>query len=389
VTTTDESPAATRGFSLPPPADGAAGAWTFYLRPLGFLSGAVAEAAIARGAARRLTGGPLAFTACETALRRTDAAPGESIARALFDLPALFDWANRQGAAAVALVEARLSALAAPREPFAGLDLDRPRIMGVVNVTPDSFSDGGDFADPARAIDQGVAMLEAGADILDIGGESTRPGAAPVTIEEELARVLPVVRTLAERGAVVSIDTRHAAVMRAGVGAGARIVNDVTGLTGDPGSLDAVAQSGASVVLMHMQGEPQTMQANPHYVDAALDVYDYLAGRVEACLARGLTRGRIAIDPGIGFGKNDAHNVAILGSLGLYHGVGCAVLLGVSRKSFVGRLSAGEPPKGRLPGSLAAALGGLDQGVQILRVHDVAETAQARAIWQSISAAGR
>jgi dihydropteroate synthase len=371
-----------------PVGDGA-GSWTFYLRPLGFLSGAVAEAAIARGAARRLTGGPLAFTACETALRRPDAPPGETIVRALFDLPALFDWARRQGGHAERLVEERLAALAAARAPFAGLDLGRPRIMGVVNVTPDSFSDGGDFANPARAAEQGLAMLEAGADILDIGGESTRPGAAPITVGEELARVLPVVRALAQRGAVVSIDTRHAAVMREAVAAGARIVNDVTGLTGDPQSLDAVAESGAAVVLMHMQGEPQTMQANPHYVDAPLDVYDYLAARVAACAARGIPRARIAIDPGIGFGKNDAHNVAILGSLGLYHGVGCALLLGVSRKSFVGRLSAGEPPKARLPGSLAAALGGLDQGVQILRVHDVAETAQARAIWQSIAAAGR
>jgi dihydropteroate synthase len=140
---------------------------------------------------------------------------------------------------------------------------------------------------------------------------------------------------------------------------------------------------------MHMQGEPRTMQQNPHYDDAPLDVYDYLAGRVEACLAAGIGRERIAVDPGIGFGKDDSHNVAILGSLGLFHGLGCAVLLGVSRKSFVGRLSAGEPPKGRLPGSLAAALGGLDQGVQILRVHDVAETAQARAIWHAITTSGR
>lgn len=261
--------------------------------------------------------------------------------------------------------------------------------MGIVNVTPDSFSDGGLYFNAARAIAHGRELVEAGADVLDIGGESTRPGAAPVTVEEELRRVVPVVRALAERGAVVSIDTRHAAVMRGALAAGARIVNDVTALTGDPDSLATVAASEAEVVLMHMQGEPQTMQADPHYVDAPLDVYDYLAGRIAACEAAGIARARIAVDPGIGFGKNDAHNVAILGSLGLYHGLGCAVLLGVSRKSFVGRLSAGEPPKGRLPGSLAAALGGLDQGVQMLRVHDVAETAQARAIWHAVTTSGR
>ncbi len=380
----DESPAATRGFSLPASRSGDG----FYLRPLGFLSGAVAQAAIARGSARRLGGGALAFTACEAALRQTARHDGV-VARCVFDLPALDAWAQSQGAHAVALVAARLAALAAPRPSFAGLDLATPRIMGVVNVTPDSFSDGGDFADPAHAIAEGLAMREAGADILDIGGESTRPGAASVSLEEELARVVPVVRALAERGAVVSVDTRHAAVMRAAIAAGARIVNDVTALTGDPESLATVAASDAALVLMHMQGEPQTMQQNPRYDDAPLDVYDCLAERAAACVAAGIARERIAIDPGIGFGKNDTHNVAILGSLGLYHGAGCAVLLGVSRKSFVGRLSAGEPPKGRLPGSLAAALGGLDQGVQILRVHDVAETVQARAIWHAVTTSGR
>lgn len=380
MSTLDQSPAATRGFSLPASATG----WSLYLRPLGFLNGAVAEAAVARGAARPLAGGPVAFTACEVAVRL-----GAGIERAIYDLHGLEGWSRRQGDAAAALVEERLAALAAPRRAFAGLSLARPAIMGVVNVTPDSFSDGGDFADPGRAVSHGIALLEAGADILDVGGESTRPGAPPVPTDEELRRVVPVVRALAERGAIVSIDTRHATVMRAALAAGARIVNDVTALTGDAHSLDAVATSRAALVLMHMLGEPQTMQVDPHYVDAALDVYDYLEARVAACTERGIAPERIAVDPGIGFGKNDDHNVAILGSLGLYHGIGCPVLLGVSRKSFVGRLSAGEPPKQRLPGSLAAALGGLDQGVQILRVHDVAETVQARAIWQSVAAAGR
>jgi dihydropteroate synthase len=186
---------------------------------------------------------------------------------------------------------------------------------------------------------------------------------------------------------VVSIDTRHAAVMRAAVAAGARIINDVTALAGDPASLQTAAASGAAVVLMHMQGEPRTMQQDPSYRDAPLDLYDYFAERLDACRAAGIGRGRIAIDPGIGFGKRDPHNLAILADLALYHGLGCALALGVSRKSFIGRLSRGEDTDHRLAGSLAAALAGLDRGVQIIRAHDVAETAQAVAIWRAIAGA--
>jgi dihydropteroate synthase len=265
------------------------------------------------------------------------------------------------------------------------LSLDRPRIMGVINTTPDSFSDGGRFADPARAIAHGLALIEAGADILDIGGESTRPGAAPISLAEELDRTIPVVEALARTGAVVSIDTRHAAVMRAALAAGARIVNDITALSGDPESLATIAASEAAVVLMHMQGEPRTMQQEPRYRDAPLDIYDGLSARVAACAAAGIERARLAVDPGIGFGKTVRHNVEILADLALYHGLGAAVLLGVSRKSFIGRLSRGEDAANRLAGSLAAALAGLDRGVQIIRAHDVAETAQAVAIWRAIA----
>jgi dihydropteroate synthase len=260
--------------------------------------------------------------------------------------------------------------------------------MGIVNVTPDSFSDGGCFFDSGAAIAHGLRLIEAGADILDVGGESTRPGAEAVDIDEEMRRVLPVIRALAEQGATVSVDTRHAAVMAAAVDSGAAIINDITGLEGDPQSLEVAARSGAAVVLMHRQGDPQVMQQNPHYAFAPLDIYDYLARRLEACRGAGIPAGRLCIDPGIGFGKTVEHNLQILSRLGLYHALGVPLLLGVSRKSFIGKLSRGEPAGERLAGSLTAALIGLGQGAQILRVHDVAETSQAAAVWLGIKTAG-
>ena len=256
--------------------------------------------------------------------------------------------------------------------------------MGIVNVTPDSFSDGGDFADMESAIARGVQLAEQGADILDIGGESTRPGAMPVSLQDEIDRVIPVTRDLAARGICVSVDTRHARVMGAAVEAGARIINDVTALTGDPCSLKVAAKSGADIVLMHMQGEPQTMQANPKYADATLDLIDYFGERLEALERLGVPAAKVSLDPGIGFGKKDPHNLLILAELAAFHVFGCAVTLGVSRKSFIGRLSRGEPPKERLAGSVAIATMGFDQGVQIVRVHDVAETYQARAMWLAL-----
>jgi dihydropteroate synthase len=253
--------------------------------------------------------------------------------------------------------------------------------MGVINVTPDSFSDGGDFAEASHAIDHARAMLSAGADIVDVGGESTRPGAQPVPPEEEAARVLPVVRALAHAGAVVSIDTRHAAVMGQAVEAGAWIINDVTALTGDPDSARIAAKSGAAIVLMHMLGEPQTMQADPRYADVTCDLLDYFAQRMAALEQLGLDRARIAVDPGIGFGKTVQHNLQLLDELAAFHVFGCPILLGASRKSFIGRLSKDEKPKQRVAGTLAAHQMGFDRGVQVVRVHDVAEAFQARAIW--------
>jgi dihydropteroate synthase len=287
----------------------------------------------------------------------------------------------------------RLDRLSRPRQAICGVPMDRPAIMGVVNVTPDSFSDGGDCADPAAAIAQGRALAEAGADIIDVGGESTRPGSGPVSPETEINRVLPVVTALAADGLAVSIDSRRASVMAAALDAGALLVNDVSALSFDSESLGLIARRGVPVVLMHSRGDPQTMQDAPQYDCAPLDVFDDLEARIDACLAAGMARDRIIVDPGIGFGKsppgpsNPGHNIEILQRLGLLHGLGCVVLLGVSRKSFIDRLAGVHEPKQRLPGSLAAGLAGLDRGVQILRVHDVAETAQAMAVWQALTAA--
>ena len=270
---------------------------------------------------------------------------------------------------------------------FAGLSLDKPRLFGVINVTPDSFSDGGEALALSEALKRGRAMLDDGADILDVGGESTRPGAEPVSAEEERARVVPVVKGLSEMGALVSIDTRRAEVMAAAIDAGAGIVNDVTALTGDQDSLGLVADRGVAVVLMHMQGEPGSMQENPQYENAAEDVFGTLKARFEACEEAGILRHRIAVDPGIGFGKTVDHNLEILNRLDIYRGLGLPVLLGVSRKSFIAKLSCGEAPKDRVPGSLAAVLAAWAQGVRMFRVHDVAETRQALAVAQAIGEA--
>lgn len=348
-----------------------------YFNPIGLLSGDAAVAAVESGAGRLLAGGRLAFTAVEVLLR-----DGDRITASIAPVAEAAAWAGGVDGAAQ-----RLARLSAPRPSICGIPMDRPAIMGVVNATPDSFSDGGDFADPCAAIARGRALAEAGAVIIDVGGESTRPGSDPVTPETELDRVLPVVRALAADGLAVSIDSRRASVMAAALEAGATLVNDVSALSFDPKSLALVARRGASVVLMHSRGDPKTMQDEPLYDCAPLDVFDYLENRIDACLAAGMARSSIIADPGIGFGKSPTgHNIEILQRLGLLHGLGCPLLLGVSRKSFIDRLAGVNQPKQRLPGSLAAGLAGLDKGVQFLRVHDVAETAQALAVWQALTA---
>ncbi|GAB4182699.1 MAG: dihydropteroate synthase [Thalassobaculales bacterium] len=353
-----------------------------YLRPLAIHSGTTADQATAGRRALPLAGGPLAFAEVELILRGP--ARCRSVRVGLDDLR---DWADRQGGIVQSRVNVLLERLSRPRPPFAGLTMEVPRLMGVVNVTPDSFSDGGRFLDPAEAVRQALRLMDDGADIIDIGGESTRPGAEPVDEAEERRRVLPVVQGIAPLGVPLSVDTHHAGTMAAALTAGVSIVNDVTALAGDARSLALVAAQGCQVVLMHMQGDPRTMQVNPQYEHAALDVFDALAARVAACRAAGIAEANIAVDPGIGFGKAISHNLEILGRLALFHGLGCPVLLGASRKGFIAKLSDGERPDQRLAGSLAAALAGLAQGVQLFRVHDVRETRQAFAVARAIAAA--
>ncbi|WP_419814389.1 dihydropteroate synthase [Glacieibacterium sp.] len=259
-----------------------------------------------------------------------------------------------------------------------------PGVMGILNLTPDSFSDGGRHADPDTAFAAARAMIDAGAALVDIGGESTRPRAPLIPEAEELARVGPLLDRLRGSGIPFSIDTRKAAVMARALDAGAVLVNDVSALTFDPGALALVARRDCPVVLMHAQGTPQTMQDAPRYDDVLAEVHDWLAARIEACVAAGVARERITVDPGIGFGKTLEHNLTLLRGLARLGDLGCPVLLGVSRKKMIGTLTGAALPD-RLPGSLALALHGAGQGVSMVRVHDVPETVQALRMWAALT----
>ena len=295
---------------------------------------------------------------------------------------AIIDHADDRNKAAAVLEN-----LYKPRADFAGLEMAKPHLMGVINTTPDSFSDGGAHLAPATAIASGMAMWQAGASVIDIGGESTRPGAAPITRNQELARVLPPITGLARQNIRLSIDTRHAEVMTRACAAGAAIINDVEALRRD-GALDAAAASGAPVIIMHMQGQPETMQDEPHYEFAPVDIYQFLEERIDAAVAAGIAKSHIAADPGFGFGKTVAHNLQILNWLSLFHGLGVPILFGASRKSTIAKLSKDEPADQRLAGSLALAMAAYRQGAQLFRVHDVDETAQALAVEQALLQAG-
>ena len=262
------------------------------------------------------------------------------------------------------------------------LSLERPLVMGIVNVTPDSFSDGGRHFDTARAVAHGRQLLQEGADILDIGGESSRPGAQAVSAEEELRRVLPVIEALAADGIPISVDTVKPEVMRRAVAAGAAIINDIAALRA-PGALAAAAESGAAVCLMHMQGGPGTMQADPRYGDVVAEVHDFLAQRVAAAQAAGIPTERIIVDPGFGFGKRLAHNLALLRQLDRFCDLGACVLAGLSRKSMLGEIT-GRKVSLRDTASVAAALLAARNGARILRVHDVAATKDALAVWTAV-----
>jgi len=283
------------------------------------------------------------------------------------------------------LPEDALSPLSRPRADIAGLAMDRPQVMGILNATPDSFSDGGVHNSVEAALSGAQAMVAHGASILDIGGESTRPGAAYVPEDDEIARTQPLIAAIRTgTDAMISIDTRKAAVARAALQAGAGLINDVSGFTFDPLLAPLCAEVDAPVCVMHMQGDPATMQDDPQYENVLLDVYDFLGGQVARLEELGLRRQQIVVDPGIGFGKTEAHNLTLLQNLSLFHGLGCPILLGVSRKGFIGQIGKEPRKDARAPGSIAVALAGLAQGVQIIRVHDVAETAQALRLWAAV-----
>ena len=263
------------------------------------------------------------------------------------------------------------------------IPLERVALMGVLNITPDSFSDGGRYVRPAAALAHAAEMVEQGAAIIDVGGESTRPGAQPVSADEEIDRVLPVIEALAkEVDVAISIDTTKPEVMRAAVAAGAVLINDVLALRA-PGALEAAAALDVGICLMHMQGEPRTMQANPRYDDVVREVGAFLRGRVEAALAAGIARERLLIDPGFGFGKTLEHNLALLRGLGSFSDLGVPILAGLSRKSMIAKVL-GLPVEERLPASLALALVAVQNGARILRVHDVAATRDAVRMWEAV-----
>lgn len=271
-----------------------------------------------------------------------------------------------------------------PRPAIAGIEGPWPLVMGIVNVTPDSFHDGSRRLDARAAIEQGRSMAAAGAAILDVGGESTRPGAGEVSEREELARIIPVIEALAADGHVVSVDTRKAAVMAAAVGAGARMINDVTALRHDPRSLAAAAALNVPVVLMHSRGTPSEMAAMTQYGDIVADIIDELSARIAACLEAGLDRGQLIIDPGLGFAKTGAQSALVLRNLEAFHVLNRPLLIGASRKSFIGDLAGAVRSEDRLPGSLAAALCAAGHGAAMVRVHDVPETVQALAIFRAL-----
>lgn len=342
---------------------------TLRLRPVQFVD---TPAGLADGAAVRLAGGMQWFAAYEVT------GAGERRTVPVADVEAL-------GARAM-LLHRRM---VAPRLPLTlgerTLRFDQPQAAAILNVTPDSFSDGGRHVDdPSGAAASGFAMTAAGATLVDVGGESTRPSAPLVWEEDEARRVVPVIERLTAAGVLVSIDTRKAMVMDRALAAGASIVNDVSALLWDDRALDVVMRSGAPVILMHSPDPAKGPHGGRGYADVAGEVFDWLEARVDAVVAAGVDRARIIIDPGIGFGKSLADNLALLNALALFHGIGCPVMLGASRKRLVGALSNEAPASERLGGSVALALKGAEAGIQLLRVHDVAETVQALRVWRGL-----
>jgi len=342
---------------------------TLHLRPVQFVDTPMTHA---DGAVARLAGGLQWFAAYEVI------AGGTRRTVAVADVASLGD----RAVALHAAVTASRPALTLGERT---LRLDQPLVAGILNVTPDSFSDGGVHSDdPAAAAAAGVDMAVAGAALIDLGGESTRPGAAQVWEGDEIARVVPVVERLARSGTPVSIDTRKAAVMDAALAAGAHLVNDVSALMWDDRALDVVARAGCPVVLMHSPDPRDGGHARTGYRDVLTEVFDWLEARIAVVVAAGVDRSRIIVDPGIGFGKSLADNLALINGIAIFHGLGCPIMLGASRKRMIGALDNEAPVAARLGGSLALALKGAEAGVQILRVHDVAATVQALKVWRGL-----
>lgn len=337
------------------------------------------------GKVMRLAGGLLWFSAFDVIV--VDG--GERSAPRLVTVEAVDDFlatlADDQAAAARVTI-ARISAARAPFQLGERvLRFDEPRIAGILNITPDSFSDGGaHIEDPQAAADAGFAMSASGAALIDVGGESTRPGAADVWEGDEIERVIPVVERLVASGVAVSIDTRKAAVMEAALAAGATIINDVSALRFDDRALDLVAKAGCPVIIMHHSGKAHDLHADPNYRDLLIEVYDWLNARIEELVAGGVARDRIVVDPGIGFGKALQHNLSLINGLSLFHGLGCPIMLGASRKRLIGALSNEAPVEDRLGGSLSLVTLAAAQGVQLVRVHDVKESVQALHVWRGL-----
>jgi dihydropteroate synthase len=332
------------------------------------------------GQAARLAGGMQWFAAYELL------APGVRTTIALADFPALLEQFAPAQAERLHLLHTRITS---SRAPIACgerlLRLDQPLVTGILNCTPDSFSDGGrNGSDPEAAAAAGHRMAEAGAALIDVGGESTRPGAVTVWEGDEIARVVPVIERLVASGTPVSIDTRKAAVMEAALAAGAHIVNDVAALLFDPRTLEVVARAGCPVVLMHSPDPESGGHGRHGYANVLTDVFDWLEQRIEAVVAGGVDRANILVDPGIGFGKSLAENLKLLNGLAIFHGLGCPILLGASRKRLIGALANEAPADQRLGGSLALALKGAEAGAQLIRVHDVPETVQALRVWRGL-----
>ena len=352
-----------------------------YLRPIGLSDSPQSE----EGEAVRLAGG-MAY-GYRFALIVRDR--GRIVSRTRVSAPGMADALAALPEELAVEGEAQWANLRATHPPLScgarTIRLDQPQVMGILNMTPDSFSDGGEFLDkPEVAAAHAAAMLEGGAALVDVGGESTRPGAAAVWEGDELKRVVPMIEQLAAGGAAVSIDSRRASVIEAALGAGATLVNDVSALRHDPRSLELVARAGVPVVLMHAPGGGDDLHTDGTYTDVVLDVFDWLAERRDAAVAAGIARERIILDPGLGFGKSVAHNLALINALPLFHALGCPLLVGASRKRMIGALSNEAPAHQRLGGSVALAIAAMNAGVQLLRVHDVAETVQALRIWRGL-----